>query len=111
MITPVIDPYYFLGFVEGEGTFGLKGLSPYFSVGQHQRSKALVEAIRSFIEALPCVLTGTGRSAQMKVSMTLNKKTNVLVVDTSDIDALFGCLLPFLLPLRFQSRKRIDFSL
>ena len=26
----VVDPYWLLGFIEAEGTFGFKNLSPYF---------------------------------------------------------------------------------
>ena len=34
----LINPFWFLGFIEAEGTFGFKILSPYFKIGQHIRS-------------------------------------------------------------------------
>ena len=42
-----IGPYWFLGFVEGEGTFGIKNLSPYFQIAQHKKSATLLEAVKS----------------------------------------------------------------
>jgi len=32
-------PYWFLGFVEAEGTFGIKNLSPYFQIAQKSTNK------------------------------------------------------------------------
>ena len=31
----IINPFWLLGFIEGEGSFGFKNLSPYFQIGQH----------------------------------------------------------------------------
>ena len=33
-----VNPYWLLGFIEGEGTFGFKNLSPYFQIGQHTKA-------------------------------------------------------------------------
>lgn len=35
-----IDSYWLLGLVEGEGTFGIKNLVPYFQISQHNKSYA-----------------------------------------------------------------------
>ncbi len=34
-----INPYWLLGFIEGEGSFGLKNLSPYFQIGKPNQTK------------------------------------------------------------------------
>ena len=39
-----IDPYWLLGFIEGEGTFGIKSMVPYFQVGQHIRSDIVLHS-------------------------------------------------------------------
>lgn len=36
-----INRYWLLGFVEAEGTFGYKNLSPYFQIGQHKKIQSL----------------------------------------------------------------------
>ena len=41
-----ITPYWLLGFVEAEGTFGIKNLTPYFQVAQSNKSRSLMEARR-----------------------------------------------------------------
>jgi len=46
-LSPIcINPYWLLGFVEGDGHFSLSSLS--FGVTQHAKSIALLEAIRLF---------------------------------------------------------------
>lgn len=110
MPTPVIDPYYLLGFVEAEGTFGLKSLAPYFSVAQHSRNRALIDAIREFLQSLPNLYPESGLVTGVVSSMSL-KSTGVLVLEVSDVDALFSHVLPFFLSLEFQARKGVDFYL
>jgi hypothetical protein len=34
-----VNPYWLLGFIEGEGSFGLKNLSPYFQIGKPNTQK------------------------------------------------------------------------
>ena len=35
-----INPFWLLGFIEAEGTFGLKNLSPYFQLAQHSNNSS-----------------------------------------------------------------------
>ena len=32
LVIPRVNPFWFKGFIEGEGTFGFKNLSPFFSI-------------------------------------------------------------------------------
>ena len=50
----IINPFWLLGFIEAEGSFGFKNLSPYFQVGQNIRSIELINAIREYIQTLSC---------------------------------------------------------
>lgn len=101
-----INPYWLLGFVEGEGTFGIKNLSPYFQIAQHARSAALLEAVKLFLTSLS--LKNTSKSSP---SISLNKTTNVLSIVISNIDVLYDYIVPFFQGLSFQTRKFVDFQL
>ena len=48
-----VNPFWFLGFIEGEGTFGFKNLSPFFQLGQHIRSLYVLEAIANYLQSIP----------------------------------------------------------
>lgn len=49
-LLPGITAYWILGFVEAEGTFGIKGLSPYFQVAQHAKSVLVLHEIKDFFK-------------------------------------------------------------
>jgi hypothetical protein len=112
----VVNPFWLLGFIEGEGTFGFKNLSPFFQVGQNVRSLYVLEAIASYLKSIPPrPRTGWGgfkfslRSETPTVNNSLNKITDVSVISIVNIDALYDYLLFFLLDMPFQSRKGVDF--
>ena len=46
-----VNPFWLLGFIEGEGTFGFKNLSPFFQVGQSVRSLYVLEAIAKYLQS------------------------------------------------------------
>jgi hypothetical protein len=43
-----ITPYWLLGFIEAEGTFGIKGLRPYFQISQHKCSQSTLKLIQLY---------------------------------------------------------------
>ena len=49
----VVNPFWLLGFIEGEGTFGFKNLSPFFQVGQNVISLYVLEAIANYLQSIP----------------------------------------------------------
>ena len=104
-----IDPYWLLGLIEGEGTFGFRNLVPYFQLGLNSRNLLLLESISSYLTTLPNGFGFTLKSPAPKVSITLNKRTNVTVIAIANIDALYDYLAMFLLDMPFQSRKSVDF--
>jgi hypothetical protein len=106
----VIDPYWLLGFIEGEGTFGLKNLVPYFQLGQHSRNSMVLEAISDYLKSLPQSFPFTLISPAPAISTTIHKGTLVSVISMSSIDALYDYIMFFLLAMPFQTRKGIDFS-
>lgn len=105
----VVNAYWLLGLIEGEGTFGLKNLTPYFQLGLHARQTMVLDAISKFLVSIPNGFNFTLTSLPIAVSETLNKKTDVLVLSNNNVDALHDYLAYFLLSMEFQSRKSVDF--
>jgi len=104
-----INKYWLLGFIEGEGTFGLKNLVPYFQIGQHERSTYVMEDIRLYLKNIPNLFGFTLNSPFLNSSTTIHKNTKVIVDSYNNIDSLYDTLAYFLLDLRFQTRKGTDF--
>lgn len=104
-------PFYlnYLNKKEGEGTFGLKILVPYFQVGQHIRSKKVMEEISLYLSKIPNIFAFTLNSPTLKANVTIHKNTNVVVYSYHNIDSLHDYLEYFLLDLSFQTRKGTDF--
>ena len=104
-----VNPYWLLDFIEGEGTFGFKNLSPYFQIGQHIKSLKVLQSIALYLQSLPKGFTMSLNSFTPKVSNTLHSNNTVSVISINNIDALYDYLLFFLLEMPFQSRKGEDF--
>ena len=105
----IINPFWLLGFIEAEGTFGFKNLVPYFQLGQHARNLIVLENIIKYLESLSKGFVFSNFNTKLKLSKTLHKNTNVYVIVLSNIDALHDYLTPFLLTMSFQTRKNLDF--
>ena len=104
-----VDPFWLLGFIEAEGTFGFKNLSPFFQIGQHVRSLFVLEAIASYLKSIPKEFQFSVKSVSPTVNFSINKKTSVSVISIVNIDTLYDYLLFFLLDMSFQTRKGVDF--
>lgn len=107
----IVNPFWFLGFIEGEGTFGFKNLGPYFQIGQNIRNSMVLDAIVNYLQLLLRTKSFTF-SQQFKIPQvhkTLNSRTSVSVISIVNIDALYDYLMFFLLNMPFQTRKAEDF--
>lgn len=109
--TLIVNPYWLLGFIEAEGTFGIKNLSPYFQIGQNIRSSMVLNQIASYLEILPKSFKFSIKTLPPVVSHIINNKTDVKVIMINNIDALHDYLMFFLLNMPFQTRKSKDFLL
>jgi len=117
----IINPNWFIGFLEGEGTFGIKtGSSVYFQIAQKNTSQESLNAITTFLTRLSSPLQEkeeTNNTLQLSkilplnVVCTTNKKTDVISLVVSSVDSLFYYLLPFLDSSKMYTRKAIDFKL
>nr|YP_010721227.1 LAGLIDADG homing endonuclease [Cyathus striatus]WDS46378.1 LAGLIDADG homing endonuclease [Cyathus striatus] len=104
-----VNRYWLLGFIEGEGTFGFKNLSPYFQLGQHTKNIKVLKNIALYLQTIPQVFTFSKNSLPLKVSYALHTNNSISVISVNNIDSLYDYLMFFLLDMPFQSRKGLDF--
>ena len=110
----MIDPNWFIGFIEGEGTFGIKtGSSLYFQVAQKNTSQECLNGIVAFLHNLfnNTNVPPYSKISPLHVTYTTNTKTDVVSIVISSADSLFYFLLPLLENSKMYSRKKIDFEL
>jgi hypothetical protein len=96
----IIDPYWFIGFIEGEGTFGLKVSNSYFQYAQLVSNNVLLDSIAQFLTKLPRAISSFILHYTPKVykpSISLNKRTNVITYSYASTDFFYDYLLPFFL--------------
>lgn len=101
----VINPYWLLGFIEAEGTFGLKNLTPYFQIGQHIKSLMVLESISLYLKSLSKGFNFSLNTKAPFVSNSLHSNKSIAVISINNIDALYDYLMYFLLDMPFQTRS------
>ena len=108
----IINPNWFTGFLEGEGTFGIKtGSSLYLQVAQKNDSQECLNAIVTFLTRLSGSNLQNRKILPLNVVSTVNKRTNVVSLVVSSVDSLYYYVLPYLESTKMYSRKAIDFKL
>ena len=112
----IINPNWFIGFIEGEGTFGIKtGSSLYLQVAQKNTSQECLNAITNYLISLSnntkYFHTQNNKILPVNVTSTTNARTNVVSLVVANADALYYYILPLLDESKFYSRKVIDFKL
>ena len=108
-----VSPEWFIGFLEGDGTFGIKtGSSLYFQVAQKNTSLESWNAIITFLTRLKAIhLKKESKILPLNVVSTINKKTEVVSLVVSSIDAIYYYLLPLLDTSKMYTYKIMDFKL
>jgi len=108
----IINPNWFIGFLEGEGTFGIKtGSALYLQVAQKNTSPESLNAIKTFLIQLPNNALQNSKILPLNVISTINLKTNVVSLVVTSVDTLYYYVLPFLDSSKMYTRKAIDFKL
>jgi hypothetical protein len=112
----IINPNWFIGFIEGEGTFGIKtGSSLYLQVAQKNTSQDCLNAMTNYLINLSnntkYLHTQNNKILPLNVTSTTNIRTNVVSLVVANTDALYYYILPLLDESKFYSRKVIDFKL
>jgi hypothetical protein len=107
-----VNPEWFIGFLEGEGTFGIKtGSSMYLQVAQKNTSLDSINAIIAFLTSLESNLPKDNQILPLNVVSTINQKTNVVSLVVSSVDALYYYILPLLDNSKMYTHKEMDFKL
>lgn len=108
-----INPNWLIGFIEAEGTFGVKtGSSLYFQVAQKFTSQDSLNAITTFLMGLSNFeIPKDSKISPINVTSAVNIRTNVVSIVISSTDALYYYILPWLDSSKFYSRKNVDFKL
>jgi hypothetical protein len=74
-----INIYWLLGFVEGDCTFGIKILVPYFQVAQHNKNISVLNLIKNFLAKLAINSSiPKGVTPLNSISIFTNKKNKCL---------------------------------
>jgi len=108
----IINPNWFIGFLEGEGTFGIKtGSALYLQVAQKNTSQESLNAITTFLTRLPSSVLQNSKILPLNIVSTVNVKTNVVSLVVNSVDSLYYYLLPYLDSSNMYTRKTIDFKL
>lgn len=108
-----INKWWLLGFVEGEGTFGYKHLSPYFQIAQHEKNLFVLKAIETYLLNLfeqDPDRVGSCFAKEFGVKYALNTRTGVYSMTVTKIDILFSYILPYFESMSFFSRKALDYQ-
>lgn len=113
VIIPLINPYWLVGFVEGEGSFSISGLNNIFSIGQEGYSMSMLIGIQQFINDLPQGLNyNIKNKVKPKGQIKYSLKENYGQLSYTNLDVLYCYLITFFLEINyFQTRKEIDFKL
>lgn len=109
----IINPNWFIGFLEGEGTFGIKtGSALYLQLAPKKNtSQESLNAITTLLTRLSNNVLQDSKILPLNVVNTINIKTNVVSLVVNSVDSLYYYVLPFLDPSKMYSRKSIDFKL
>jgi hypothetical protein len=108
----IINPNWFIGFIEGEGTFGIKtGSALYFQIAQKNTSQESLNAITTFLTGLSNNVLQNSKILPLNVISTTNVRTDVVSLVVNSVDSLYYYLLPLLDTSKMYSRKAIDFNL
>lgn len=109
----IINPCWFIGFIEAEGTFGIKTRSSlYFQVAQKITSQESLNAMIIFLTELSNIdIPKYSKISSVNVSNTTNLRTNVISLVVSSIDTLYYYILPWLDSFKMYTRKSVDFKL
>jgi hypothetical protein len=86
----IINPNWFIGFIEGEGTFAIKTVyALYFQVAQKNTSQESLNAITTFLIGLPSSVLPDSKMLPLNVVSTINVKTGVVSLVVNSVDSLF----------------------
>ena len=109
LFNEMINKYWLVGFIEGDGTFYFSHSSVVFGITQ--KDKKILEAIQKFLENIPLLPPYKNLFKPNKPNCIIKNNTNSFQLVLTDKDVLFQYIYPFFRDVTFYSRKGIDFSI
>jgi hypothetical protein len=112
-----ITPYWFLGFIEGDGSFSISSLKSFplkFNITQVITEEKVLESIKTFLLELPGNYKKRSKKSNqvqiLKKIKILNNKTKLLLtLAISDFNYIKTILTPFFDQMKFLSKKELDY--
>ena len=105
----MVNKYWLLGFVEGDGSFYFTNSKAVFSITQ--KDKKVLEAIATFLQNIKISPIYSDLVVPSKPKCSINGKSKAYQLLITDTDVLFQYIFPFFNKLTFLSRKGIDFKI
>ena len=105
----MVNKYWLLGFVEGDGSFYFTNSKAVFSITQ--KDKKVLEAIATFLQNIKICPIYSDLVVPNKPKCSINKKSKAYQLLITDIDILFQYRFPFFNEFIFLSRKGVDFKI
>jgi len=109
-----ITPYWFLGFVEGEGSFSISKEGNYykliFSISQSAKDSVLMQELKNFINNL-----ASNSNINDFVTVTSSKRYpdmpfSIIKLNIQNQNFIENVLIPFFDLMIFNSKKKLDFQ-
>ena len=105
----MVNKYWLLGFVEGDGSFYFTNSKAVFSITQ--KDKKVLEAIATFLQNIKISPIYSDLVVPSKPNCTIIEKSKAYQLLITDTDVLFQYIFPFFNKFTFLSRKGIDFKI
>ena len=109
LTSDMVNKYWLLGFVEGDGSFYFTNSKAVFSLTQ--KDKQVLEAIATFLQKISISPIYSDLYVPSKPKCIISRKSKAYQLSITDTDVLFQYIYPFFNKLTFLSRKTVDFKI
>lgn len=109
LTSDMVNKYWLLGFVEGDGSFYFTNSKAVFSITQ--KDKQVLEAIATFLQNINISPVYSDLFVPGKPKCIISSKSKAYQLSITDTDVLFQYIFPFFNKLVFLSRKVVDFKI
>nr|YP_010470484.1 LAGLIDADG endonuclease [Inonotus hispidus]UVF37972.1 LAGLIDADG endonuclease [Inonotus hispidus] len=109
LTSDMVNKYWLLGFVEGDGSFHFTNTRAIFSITQ--KDKQILEAIAIFLQNIEISPIYNNLFIPSKPKCVISKKSKAYTLSITNTDVLFQYIYPFFNKIKFLSRKGVDFKI
>jgi hypothetical protein len=109
-----LTPNRLLGFIEGDGSFGITSMIPTLTIKQHSKNVHFLYEIAEYLNTIPYNPEIGSKEDNLNtrpVATISNSGFNTSILSVTNILQLYNYVLPFFKSLTFRSRKAVDFEL